>query len=129
MSEVDGIRVYVDIALELWLRPLLTLANAFRNGGPFTSERALLLCYQKFNNATEFPTAIKAAGTFLYPGEEDEQWDGKEKGIQDSGGHATSTDQDLRRNLYNIVMKLDAEYFNNEIRTGSDTFGCRSDTI
>mmetsp|Transcript_4453 Transcript_4453/g.8681 ORF Transcript_4453/g.8681 Transcript_4453/m.8681 type:complete len:373 (+) Transcript_4453:993-2111(+) len=129
VSEVDGMRVYVDVALELWLRPLLTLANAFRNGSPFTSERVLLLCYHEFNNATEFPAAIKATGTFLYPGEEDEQWDGKEKRIQDSGGHATSTDQDMRRNLYNIVKKLDAEYFDNEIRTGSDAFGCRSDTL
>jgi len=128
VSLLDGMRVYMDFALKMWLRPLLRLAAA-RQINPLSRARTLFLCYEQFNADEHASAALKAAGSFLYPGEDVEQWDrvtlqSNEGG---GGGHATNKDKSLRELLHGIVQFNDNAHFGGEVIEGSNSFACRSE--
>ena len=130
VSLLDGMRVYMDFALKMWLRPVLRLAAA-RRSHPLSRARTLFLCYEQFNEDERAPAALKAAGSFLYPGEDVEQWDGVALRLRSNEGagrgHATTKDASLRELLHGIVQFNDKAHFGGEVVEGSDSFACRSE--
>lgn len=127
-SEQDGMRVYVDVALEKWYRNIL-LARELALQSSVGGNRTLFVCYEQLASVSTREETMRKILDRMYPGKNE----GSDKNIakkSDSqasvynGGHATNHDPELRLRLRKIIQHLDEQLLHGEIPSFNAALGC-----
>jgi len=134
-SEQDGMRVYVDVALQKWYRGV-RVARELALQSSVGGNRTLFVCYEQLISTRE--QSMREIMEWMYPG----KIKGSDKDAFTSqhrilpvkseshqasvysGGHATSHDPELRLRLRSIIERLDEELFHGEIASLNAALSC-----
>jgi len=150
-SVEDGLRVYVDVALNKWYadvmpyyhrsQELLETERQFLGVQEPQQPKTLFVCFEDASNPDTEGATFDKMMDFLYPGDSSTGNNSTTTSpkfkmpiaVSSStsaatssyeGPHATSHDPELRQQLFEIVQSLDRRVFNGTLKRMNDVFRC-----
>jgi hypothetical protein len=127
-SEEDGMKVYIAVALSRWysgLNPYLNVSLKRERQLRDEPKRTLFVCLEDASDAESEESTFYRIMNWLYPRGHRYKYPKKATSKDTShGGHATTTDREVRFRLLQLVRRYDRELFNNSVGKTDAYFDC-----
>jgi len=122
-----GMHAYIDVALHKCYSGIFEYWNQVQEDQRETGiNRTMLVCFEALLDPTQQKMLFYDIMDWLFPGGHEYKMPVKHPHHY-SGGHSTSHDAKLRRNLTSLVKRLDAQVFNHSLSEIQALFECGSD--